>query len=274
MNWSTLSDTHPLIVDVLQSWEVLLQGRHQERVYHEFLRAHANLFLVDGVSSFFAISKLKLGSDLETDFAVPYEEGSLGFHWELIEIKTPQAAPFTEAGTPSGTLVKATQQIRDWQAWLRRSRSEALRSFALSSIRPSDQPNFRYTIILGTRENTAKFLEKRNQYAEENGIRVRTFDYLTDRLRRRVYFDKAYVGDGCWDSENPHLCAELANPFVEALSDSRWKMLLKEPTATNPHFVSRACASLLRVWIPNGSLIGRFRREYASSTPGDGVEAS
>lgn len=264
MNWSTLRDTHPLIVDILKSWEELLQGRHQERVYHEFLRAHANLFLVDGVSSFFAISKLKLGSDLETDFAVPYEEGSLGLYWELIEIKTPQAAPFTEAGTPSATLVKATQQIRDWQAWLSKSRAEALRSFALSSIRLTKQPNFRYTIILGTRENTAKFIDKRNQYAEANDIRVRSFDYLTDRLRQRVYFDKAYVGNGGWDSENPQLCAALANPFVEALTDSRWKALLKEPNATGPHFVSKACASLLRVWTPNQPLISRFQKEFGA----------
>ncbi|MDD5153872.1 MAG: DUF4263 domain-containing protein [Desulfovibrionales bacterium] len=231
---------------------------YPEKIYHDFLKRHANLFLVDGLDSYFAISKLKLGSELEIDFGIPYEDHSRGLFWELIEIKRPQTAPYTEAGVPSAKLTEATQQIRDWKRWIRTSRSEARKLFSLWSVRSVRQPNFRYTIVIGTRKNSEKWLNERNQYAEENGVRVRSFDYLTDRVKQRVYRDKAFVGSGNWDEKHPELCVELANPFIEAFTDSQWKRLLREPDVCGPHFIANSCKKLLAHWRPNAELLSTF----------------
>lgn len=258
MEWSKLSDSHPVIADIIGKWQQLLNEEHTEKVYHDFLKKHANLFLVDGLGSYFAISKLKLGSGFELDFAIPYNDRSLGLTWELIEIKRPQAAPYTNNGLPSAKLTEATQQVRNWMDWIKTSRAEALRLFSLAKARTIRQPNFRYTIIIGTRNNSEKWLAERNQYAEENRVHVRSFDYLTDRLKRRAYRDKAFLADGPWDSNNPDLCNALANPFIEAFTDSQWKRLLREPDVTFPHFFSTSCKSILAHWTPNEKLVRNF----------------
>lgn len=258
MNWSILSESHPLITAVVDQWQQLLGEDHHEKVYHNFLRKHANLFLVDGLNSYFAISKLKLGSELELDFAIPYEDHSRGLIWELIEIKRPQIAPYTENGVPSAKLTEATQQIRDWKHWIQTSRSEAKKLFSLWSVRSMRQPNFVYTIIIGTRNNSEKWLKERNQYAQENGVQVRSFDYLTERIKKKVYLDKALIGSGNWDAQNPELCIAIANPFIEAFTDSQWKKFLREPDVHGPHFIKNSCNSLLSHWTPNSELLSKF----------------
>lgn len=258
MNWSALSDSHPLIAQVIGQWEQFVKGRHAEGVYHEFLRKHANLFLVDGIGSYFAISKLKLGSELELDFAIPYENHSRGLYWELIEIKRPDFAPYTANGMPSAKLTEATQQIRNWQRWIQTSRTEAKRLFQTWSLRSVRCPNFSYTIIIGTRQNTKKWLHKRNQYSEENGVQVRSFDYLTDRIKQRVYRNQAFVGSGTWDANNPDLRKALANPFIEAFTDSQWKQFIREPDVCGPHFIASSCRVLLSQRTQNSDLVQRF----------------
>ena len=263
MNWSLLDASHPIISDVAVNWQKLLDENHQERIYHDFLRRHANLFLANGTSSFFAISKLKLGSEYELDFAIPHEEYSRGLFWELIEIKTPQVPPYTDSGVPSAKLIEATQQVRNWKRWIQASRAEAMKLFSLWSVRCERRPNFRFTIIIGTRENSKKWLTERNQYAEENNVSIRSFDYLMDKLKARIFRDSVYLGSGNWDASNPDLCSQLANPFIEALTDSQWKKLLREPDVGSPHFVSRSCKALLSHWTPNRTLMDRFRESVA-----------
>jgi len=265
MDWSLLSQEHPLIVGIIDQWEQMLRKEHSEKVYHEFLRRHANLFLVDGrEDSYFAISKLKLGSEWELDFAIPSERHSMGLYWELIEIKTPHQPPYSKKGTPSAGLTEATQQIRNWKRWIQSSRSEAKKLFSLWRIRTERQPNFRYTIVIGTRQNSEKWLDERNQYSEENGVSVHSFDYLTDRVKKRWFFDSVFVGSDSWDAENPDLRRKLANPFFEAFTDSQWKEFLREPDAHGPHFIAGASRSLLDHLPKNLELLDAFAN---SQTP-------
>jgi hypothetical protein len=238
----------------------LLSSNASETECHQFLFHHANLFLIDGQDSYFAISKLKLGSELELDFAIPYEDHSNGLFWELIELKGPGDSPYTRKGTPSSKLTEATQQIRDWKNWIRNSRQEAQRIFSLCNVRTERQPNFCYTIIIGTRENSRKWLDKRNDYSLSTGFNVRSFDYLTSRLEKRAFFKHVYLGNGSWDQEHPYERWALANPFVEAFTDSRWKKLLQEPEACGSHFVSNACDAILKYRTINQSLLERMSK--------------
>lgn len=260
MNWSLLDSNRELIDELFYQWVDLIQQNAHERVYHDFLREHANLFLLRSRYSYLVISKLKLGSDYEVDFAVPEEAHSVGLIWNLIEIEKPQDAPYTQDGNPSAALSRATQQIRDWKLWLREHNSLARRLFSVLGVRSERAPNFKFTIIIGTRENSAKWLDKRNQYAMENGIEIRSFDYLGDVLRERRFRNKAHLGSGNWENENPELSSRLVNPFMMALGDSDWKKLLYEPHASSPHFYASAAMYLDFYWQENKELRLKFEK--------------
>lgn len=264
-NWSLLGVgvEHSMIRSIAEEWRLLISSHASETECHAFLKKNANLFLVDGQRSYLAISKLKLGSGLELDFAVPYEEHSRGLFWELIEIKGPGDSPFNSKGNPGEALTAASQQIRDWKRWIKDSRSEAKKVFYLWSVRTEREPNFRYTVIIGTRKNSAKWIDKRNDYANENRISVRSFDYLTERLERRHFMKKVYLGSGMFDQEHPECARELANPFVQAFTDSSWKRLLQEPDVAGPHFFARSCRQIFRHWECNESLIEQLCAEEA-----------
>lgn len=266
IDWSKLGfgTRHPLIAGIESEWQTLLSEQAREQQCHEFLRKHGSLFLANSLNTYITISKLKLGSSLELDFAVPRENHSAGLYWELIELKGPGDSPYNKSGKPSARLVEASEQIRDWKRWLVESRGEAQRLFSLWSVRTQRQPNFHYTIIIGTRANSEHWLDKRNNFATENGINVRSYDYLSDRLRRRVFLDRVMLCDGHWDSENPELGNALANPFVQAFSDSEWKRLLSMPKVGGPHFFARSCRQILETWKPNEDLVRQLEVELGA----------
>lgn len=259
MKWSQLNN-HPIIEDVANEWQSLIHSHGKELIYHKYLKEHASLFLVSpSADSFFAVSKLKLGSVLELDFAVAHEGYSEGLQWELIEIEKPQDAPYNNDGTPSAALTRATQQIRDWKAWISSSREESRKLFSIWNVRPFRNPNFRFKIIIGTRNNSEKWLDKRNQYAQENNIEIRSFDSLTDALRRRVFLDMAHLYNGDWDKRNGDICIDLANPFVEAFTDSEWKSILEESgTRGDSHFTSKIAKIIIAKWRINKQLLEQF----------------
>mgnify|MGYP001266254719 CR=1 FL=1 len=251
MDWSKLQKENPIIQSIGSDWERLCSRTCNEHRYHDYIKGHAGFFLVDGINSFFAISKLKLGSNMETDFAIPVENHSMGLFWELIEIKTPKAAPYSAKGTPSSSLVRAVQQVQDWKDWILDNRSTAMRIFQARRVRMCQNPNFKFTVIIGTRENSEKFLDKRNRFATSQNIEIRSFEYLTERFRRRVFFEQVWLLNGMWDKKHPREQSLLANPFFEAMTDSSWKALLKEPGVTYPHFTSKSYQQLLDYLTPN-----------------------
>lgn len=265
LNWSLLNSDSRLVDEVLRNYSELVSSELSEHAYHDFLKKHAGFFLYNGVASYMALSKIKLGSDFEIDFAVPFEGYSSGLQWLLIEIEKPQDAPYTKAGVPSAALSRATQQVRDWKVWLQEHRSLAKQMFAVWGVRPERFPNFRFQVIIGTRNNSEKFLKLRDAYSKENGVEVRSFDYLMDLAKRRPFMDSCVVGSGNWDQDNIDLRKELANPFAEALTDSQWKKILSDPNVIEPHFTAHSCEAYLRERTINQDLLGRFR-EYANAT--------
>lgn len=245
MNWSKLQDKNPIMTSILDDWLLLLAQDRKEKDYHLFIKDHSGIFLVDGIRSYLSVSKIKLGSRLETDFAIPYENHSAGLCWELVEIKTPSASPYNSSGNPSAKLTEAIQQIQDWNSWLKDNRNEASKLFQSNGIRATRNPNFEFTIIIGNRENTEKYLSKRNSLADSLGIQIRSFNYLTERLNRRSFLSSVMLGNGDWDNHHHEERFKLANPFYTALTDSSWKKLLSEPGVSSPHFTSNSCTFLL-----------------------------
>ncbi|MGO9610549.1 MAG: Shedu anti-phage system protein SduA domain-containing protein, partial [Verrucomicrobiia bacterium] len=224
------------INSVLKKWEKLLDDEKDELDYHEFLRQHAGLFFGDH-HTHIVISKVRLGGEYTTDFVAGYGRASNGFIYQLIEIETPQAAPFTKAGQPSERLTHALQQVDDWDKWLTLNPEETRKIFPAARYNPSKYT--RYTIIIGRRGNSKRWLDKRNQLSQNRGVAIRSFDHLTDRLRDRHFYSHASFGTAQGDKLPDHVANRLENPFYEAFSEKQWRRLLRENSYHDGHFVEK-----------------------------------
>ena len=87
MNWYE-KFTPEVKVSILEKWITLLDKNLNERFYQTFLTNHAGLFLANE-NCHLVIAKLKLGSELETDFVTLTDGFSNGNLFDLIEIKQP-----------------------------------------------------------------------------------------------------------------------------------------------------------------------------------------
>src|ERR1044072_4472420 len=240
----------PQMKSIRSRWNALLQKEKlHERYYHDFIARHAHIFFPMLLHSIQVISKIRLGAELVTDLVLVRDEASMGLSYLLIEIEPPWAAPFTKGGIASARLTRAIHQILDWKRWIDEHRSEARKVFP-SYLHYAD-PNtlFDFCIIIGTRQNSRPWLDKRNHLAETLGISIRSFDWLTGRLSARSEcssFADAYIGGGAEeDALNPEIKNALANPFVRAMSDPEWREFI-EGRFSDSHMIGHHAERLLK----------------------------
>ena len=225
--WSLLyREAKSTIAALLEQWNNLLLKKSKEEVYHRFLFDYAGLFLVrnHAIESMVG-SKLRLGSDYVIDFVKTWDHFSAGIQYEFIEIETPWAPPYTKKGNPSARLVEAVQQIDNWRLWIKENRYEFHRLFPFYHGGLSPSERLKFTVIIGTRENSRQWIEKRNGFAEHHGISIRSFDSLAENLRMHDFSDAVMPHlMGGWCSFEHSI--ELANPFFKAFSDEQWRAIV------------------------------------------------
>lgn len=244
--WSKLQSTARHIIDsTIVEWNELLQTQHREEAFHQFLAKNAGLFFLDNQLRFICLSKIRLGADHVIDFAVAVEGHSRGLSWNLVEIELPTSPPYTKEGIPSARLSRAIQQIQDWKRWIQDNRREARKLFPTIGTRIDREPNFSFTIIIGNRTNSFKFLEKRNELAQTLDIEIRSFDYFTSALSERWFGDLA--ASGLYEQEELELRVlnELANPFASAIPDNNWRECVCQTRAA-AHFTSIFASIILK----------------------------
>jgi len=99
-DWTKFRDSR-IFAEIIEEWEKLLNDTSQkEQAYQYYLQQHPAVFL-SFVDSYLVISRLKLGSDYETDFVVVKEGYSNGTEYELIEIESPHTKLFDASGKPT-----------------------------------------------------------------------------------------------------------------------------------------------------------------------------
>jgi hypothetical protein len=261
--WSRLSGpARVLIDDVNKRWSQLVQRPAiREQVVHRYLETHAHLFFRDDFNFCTVVSKLRFGAEHVCDFMVVYDQWSNGIEYLLIEIERPDTPPFTKEGIASARLSRAIQQVLSWKTWLTEHPAEARKLFPSALPRMEGRAAFSYAIVIGTRENSKEWLERRNALAESLGIAIRSFDSLSSRLKNRIRFDDfSSVGDEKHFFDL-HKRNRLACPFLKALSDTSWRQLLGKARA-NDHFMHQYGEELLRLREEN-ELARRFRRLHA-----------
>ena len=116
-------------------------------------------------------AKVRLGAELVTDFVIVRDVGTYGLSYLLIEIEPSWVAPFTKDGIASRPLNRAIHQILSWQQWLDEHRSEARKLFPSGLHYAVIKPLFEYCIVIGDRENSPPWLDRRNRLAQSLGIR-------------------------------------------------------------------------------------------------------
>ncbi|MEQ9229495.1 MAG: DUF4263 domain-containing protein, partial [Cyclobacteriaceae bacterium] len=233
----------------------LITGSYKEHDYHNFLKQHAGLFLTSD-DSYLVISKLKLGNEFETDFVVLRDNFSNGNHLEFIEIEKPQSKLFTKSGVPSKDFNTALQQIRDWRTFLKENKVWFRKYLPTRNTRILSNSSVSFKIIIGTSTRLDLDNFKRNEIANELNVEVRSFDYLTDRLKRRVFHNYAWL-EHYRTSEQGNL---LANPFHQAISDSQWRKFCQNRVSYS-HFYSRHVDEVLNMR-EYSDLFDQFKKKY------------
>lgn len=240
-----------------------------ERYYHDFIARHAHVFFPMLWKNIQAVSKIRLGAELVTDFVLVRDEASRGLSYLLIEIEPPWAVPFTKDGVASARLTRAIHQILDWKRWLDEHRSEARKLFPSGLHYTELKAIFEYCIVIGDRENSRPWLDKRNHLAESLGISIRSFGWLSQCLSVRsqccAFADK-YIGGGAEEDRlTPETKNALANPFVRAMSDPEWREFVSGRFDSS-HMVGMNAERLLRARRTN-SHESRFLRRHALEFP-------
>lgn len=238
MNWYDKIDNDFKKIKILE-WMSLLDQSLTENYYHKYLSKNAGLFL-GAENCHLVISKLKMGSELETDFVTLSDGFSNGNQFELIEIKQPGTKLFTSKGLMTADFNRAVQQIRDWKRWLIDNPTWLRKYLPTISTRVVFNSHLKFKIVIGRRLSNPFEIEKRNQIAEEIGAEIRSFDYITDRFNLRDFRRAAWL-----ENEYHFFKEEVGNPFYKALTDSQWKKFCNRQKVSTFHFYSYHCEDLV-----------------------------
>lgn len=256
--WSKLDHgDHPVLRDVARRWQKLIHRRGvAEHQVHRYLANHGHLFFRSSCNFAAVVSKLRFGAEFVSDFVVVYDQRSAGITYRLVEIERPDSVPFTKEGIASARLSRAIQQVLSWKQWLTDHPVESRKLFP-SLLRQIERPVFEFEIIIGTRENTSAWVERRNALAQSLGICIRSFDSLTARLQNCFFDDFSDIHD------EAHMLSleqrnQLASPFLQAMTDPQWRELVgKRPLSAS--FVCSYADKLVPLRKLN-PMVERFRR--------------
>lgn len=248
-DWYKEIQTGNILASKTAEFQDLMDEELNESVYQSHLAENAGFFLGND-NCHLVISKLKLGSELETDFVTLTDGFSNGNVIELIEIKQPSAKLFTEKGLMTAEFNRACQQIRDWKRWLIDNKSWLHKFLPTTSTRVIRDSNLKFKIIIGRRIQNPHDIEKRNQISSELGAEIRSFDYLIDSVKTRKFYPHAWTEDAGNLYEQ-----ELANPFYRAFSDSEWKHFANCRRLETFHFYSKHFRDIIE--LRNGELKSR-----------------
>lgn len=225
--------------DVVLKWNELLSDKNNnEPIFLKFLHENAGMFFHDSKRRLISISEFEFGADLRADFVICQDRSSYGFEYEFVEVESPNDSVYTKKGIPSSHLSEAINQIQQWRMWIDANRAEAKRILPSKSFIVADEPAFKYTIIIGRRDQSEDYLHMRNNLGRQLGIEIRSFDHLTDKLMERRFdaTPKLYssqVNELEFSTKN-----QLANPFSKSFKSSVWRKMVKSPKFSSHHMIS------------------------------------
>ncbi len=172
----------------------LLDEKHREQVYQDFLEKHTRFIPREfvqnhGIGCGLVLRKLSFGADYKSDFFF-FSKSSDDWNGVLIELERPSSQFFkgnTNEFHPD--FVKAQAQINHWKAWFS---SEPNKAGFLSSVAPMQVPHhmarnptyFKYVLVFGRRSQYAGNDNRRRLVlaSEREDFKIITFDSLAEDL--------------------------------------------------------------------------------------------
>ncbi len=236
--WSLLNKEARFIKNNIENdWLDLLDANKREQEYQSFIENHAGFFFYESYQDVLVISKLKLGADFVTDFVICTNDASNGLRYELIELEKPSSLLYTKRGNPTASFTHSVQQILNWKRWIISNLDTARKLFPTQRYNAGLLQNFEYTIIIGRRYDEKDYLynELRNSYAHDLGINIRSYDSLTDDIRKSYFMDNAPL----FDEHNLKLLNEFANPFFKPYNDATWRTIVQSKNLNVTHMLDR-----------------------------------
>jgi len=258
-NWALLNkERRGMLGEVARAWEKLLgNARLKELAYHKFLENHAGLFFSDP-RTYIVISNLEMGADLKPDLVVVSDNQSYGFRYELIELESPHDQPFTSKGRQSAKLTHALQQVEDWQRWLEKHPDSAKELLPSKAHSVWGDPQVSYTVVIGRRNKMVRNNEIRIQKSRKYRCSIRSFDYLTDKLRQNAFLPIGLFEHGKHLSDDE--VNRIISPFFRAMSSAAWKNYRTGANFTQYHSLGFSGPSILEFRPENTDLLKRFLR--------------
>lgn len=251
IGWEALNgDCSGVRETLIAEWITLLNDTSlTERDYLAFLHENAGMFFADSGRRLVTISELEFGADLRSDFVTGADQSTAGFLYELIELQSPHDPPYTlRTKQPSQKLTEAITQIQKWRIWLNSNREEARRLFPSKEFDVTGTPLFNYSIIIGRRDDSDTCLHLRNDLAEQMGIKIRSYDNLTDVLRERR-FTSVPLNSSFEMFQLPAIVRnKLANPFTKAYSSRTWRNIICDPRINHKHMIAENADILIQNW--------------------------
>ena len=160
--------------ETIDQFRSLLDTRPDEETLHKFLKAQPDLLfrVFNCCGPVVFLSKPHLGADYIPDFVIGYRATG-GFHWQFIEIESPNFQLFTKKNVQSSKLSAALRQLLEWKGWLRENIAYAHQFFP-DMIEPA------LKLVIGRRHDlTAKqasLLKVMN--SEQHRLEIVTYDRL------------------------------------------------------------------------------------------------
>jgi hypothetical protein len=257
-NWSLLNtERRGVLEEVVRAWKALLgNAKLKELSYHTFLEDHAGLFFSQPFGTYIVVSNIEMGAELKPDLVVVSDNHSYGFRYELIELESPHERIFTSKGRQSAKLTHALQQLEDWQRWLGKHSQSAKELFPSKSHSLWGDPQISYTVVIGRRDEMLRNNEVRIQKATKYHCSIRSFDYLTDRLRQNLFVNDNLFqrGQRLTDEE----VNRIVSPFFRAMSSASWRRYCNNPNFDHAHSLGFSGPSLLEFRPDNAALLKRF----------------
>lgn len=183
---------------------VLLDGKHKEQVYQEFLGRNTRLIPREFVQNHglhlrLVLRKVPFGADYKSDFFY-LSKSTDDWNAVFIELEKPQSRFFRRGSNKfHSDFVDALQQIHQWKAWfLTEGNQQAFLTGTVNSLRVphvmASNPTYnKYVLVFGRRSEYVENGQRRSliKAQETDDFKIITFDSLAEALTSK---SELYLG--------------------------------------------------------------------------------
>jgi hypothetical protein len=169
----------------VRSLAKIVDTADDERPIQAHLAAHPSLLTahMNGGHGRWVRPQVRLGSQYVADFLIA-EKDSMGMHWTLVELESPQAPMCLKSGGFAQKARIAMDQIDAWRDWLGQNHGYAIappdeQGLGLKGIDPRP-PGL---VLIGRRGNNLGGCQQPRRAAKsDRRIEVHSYDWLIERI--------------------------------------------------------------------------------------------